>query len=225
VPLAELRYKVQFTADQGYVDLLEEARNLLQDELPARDWVEVQRRALQLLVHKLRQRKYAASERPRRSAPASASEARPAEPNEPPIRHDSLPSESESARARPLAPAARAGHAAPQSATAHRHGTPKSLRHSRYIPAEARRSVWQRDEARCTYRDARGQRCREQSGLQFHHHHPHARGGPPNVENLTLRCRAHNILAAEHDFGRDLIRQKRRAAGAERIRIRAGADP
>ena len=43
-PPAELRYKVQFTADQAYVDLLEEARNLLQHQLPTRDLVEVQRR-------------------------------------------------------------------------------------------------------------------------------------------------------------------------------------
>jgi 5-methylcytosine-specific restriction endonuclease McrA len=72
-----------------------------------------------------------------------------------------------------------------------------------------RRYVWQRDEARCAYVDARGQRCREQSGLEFHHQHPHARGGPPSIDNLSLRCRSHNGLAAEQDFGRDRIREKR----------------
>jgi 5-methylcytosine-specific restriction endonuclease McrA len=86
-----------------------------------------------------------------------------------------------------------------------------------------RRNVWQRDEGRCTYLDARGQRCREQSGLEFHHQHPHARNGPANVENITLRCRSHNTLAAEQDFGRDVIRRKRRAARAKSIR--AGAAP
>jgi 5-methylcytosine-specific restriction endonuclease McrA len=187
-PPAELRYKVQFTADQAYVDLLEEARNLLQHELPARDLVEVQRRALELLVRKLRQRKYAASERPRRKAP---------EP-----RHEA-----------PSAP--RLGHTAPKSGTPDRHAAPKSAQQSRYVPAEVRRSVWQRDEARCTYLDARGQRCREQSGLQFHHQHPHARGGPASVENLTLRCHSHNALAAEQDFGRDVVRQKRSVDRAE----------
>jgi 5-methylcytosine-specific restriction endonuclease McrA len=176
---AELRYKVQFTADQAYVDLLEEARNLLQHELPARDLVEVQRRALELLVRKLRQRKYAASERPRRTARGPADEAPPSEP--------------------------------PRA----RHSAPKSTQPGRYISAAVRRSVWQRDEGRCTYLDARGQRCREESGLEFHHQHPHARRGPASVENITLRCGAHNALAAEQDFGRDQIREKRRAARAE----------
>jgi len=90
-----------------------------------------------------------------------------------------------------------------------RHSTPTSAKQGRYISAEVRRSVWKRDEARCAYVDARGQRCREQGGLEFHHQHPHARGGPPSIDNLTLRCRAHNDLAAEQDFGRDAIQQKR----------------
>ncbi|MEO8180668.1 MAG: hypothetical protein ABI895_17670, partial [Deltaproteobacteria bacterium] len=55
------------------------ARNLLQHELPGRDLAEVQRRALELLVHKLRQRKHAASERPRSSAPATTCRRPPAQ--------------------------------------------------------------------------------------------------------------------------------------------------
>ena len=128
-PVGEPRYKVQFTADQAYVDLLEEARNLLQHELPSRDLAAVQRRALELLVHRLRQRKHAASERPRPKASKPAS------------------------------------------------GT-QSSDHGRHIPADVRRDVWQRDEARCAYVDARGQRCREQAGLEFHHQQPHATRWP-----------------------------------------------
>jgi 5-methylcytosine-specific restriction endonuclease McrA len=188
-PAPELRYKIQFTADQAYVDLLEEARNLLQHQLPARDLVEVQRRALELLVRKLRQRKYAASERPRRKPP---------EPS-----HEAPPPKSKPTRALDAAS--------------------KSAPPSRHIPAAVRRSVWQRDQARCTYHDGRGERCREQSGLEFHHRHPHARKGPASVENITLRCRSHNTLAAEQDFGRDVIRKKCRAARADLIR--AGAAP
>jgi 5-methylcytosine-specific restriction endonuclease McrA len=161
------RYRVQFTADQAYVDLLEEARNLLQHELPRRDLAEVQRRALERLVLELRKRKHAASEHPRPSAPSSTK--------------------------------------------CRRQRLQKSAKHSRHIPAEVRRNVWQRDDARCTYVDSRGQRCREQSRLEFHHQHPHGRGGPPSFENITLRCRSHNDLAAEQDFGRDVIREKRAA--------------
>lgn len=67
--LAELeaRYHVQFSADQAYIDLLEEARDLLQHEVPDRNLVEAQRRALQLLVEHLRRRKYAATAQPRES--------------------------------------------------------------------------------------------------------------------------------------------------------------
>jgi len=294
-PPPELRYKVQFTADQGYVDLLEEARNLLQHELPTRDLVEVQRRALELLVHKLRQRKHAARERPQPKAPQPANDGQPKTPQPsndahpsarmppndarlpapmpPNDAHPSAPMPPNDARlpapmppndARPSAPQPPndahlpapmppndahppapqppndAHPSAPQPPNdAHppapmlandacpptpdssmravppnastRGGRPaaRSSMHSRHIPAAVRRRVWQRDQARCTYVDSRGQRCREQSGLEFHHQHPHARGGPPGVENVTLRCRSHNALAAEQDFGREFIRDRR----------------
>ena len=79
---------------------------------------------------------------------------------------------------------------------------------SRYVPAQVRRTVWQRDAGHCAYLDSRGQRCRERSGLEFHHRQPHARNGPASVSNLELRCRAHNMLAAERDFGRERLRQR-----------------
>jgi len=244
-PVAELRYKVQFTADQAYVDLLEEACNLLQHELPARDLLTVQRRALELLVHKLRQRKYAARERPcpKASAPANgtpplqpkSTPARPAAPQSAtPARHAAPQSAAHArhspqstTRARPAGPqsATHDRHAAPQSTTGARHAAPQPATHSRYIPAEIRRTVWQRDEARCAYVDARGQRCREQSGLEFHHQHPHGRGGPPTIDNLALRCRSHNTLAAEQDFGHEVIRERRARKARLTNPIRAGAAP
>ncbi|HKO92806.1 MAG TPA: hypothetical protein VJU61_16740, partial [Polyangiaceae bacterium] len=111
---------------------------------------------------------------------------------------------------------------APMSAPA---PAPRSANQHRYIPAKVRRRVWRRDGARCTYVDARGQRCREESGLEFHHEHPYARGGPATVDNLALRCHAHNALAAEQDFGRDIIRAKRARKAAPAEPNRAGAAP
>jgi len=64
-----------------------------------------------------------------------------------------------------------------------------------------RRAVFERDQNRCTYVDARGERCRETSRLELHHHEPFARGGPATPENLSLYCAAHNALAEEQDFG------------------------
>jgi hypothetical protein len=71
------------------------------------------------------------------------------------------------------------------------------------------RAVWQRDRGRCSYVDERGQRCRETSLLEYHHEHAWALGGTTTIDNLTLRCRAHNALAAEQDFGRELMACKR----------------
>lgn len=68
------------------------------------------------------------------------------------------------------------------------------------------------DGARCTYVDDSGQRCRETALLELHHKQPFARGGPATVENLHLRCRAHNALAAEQDFGRAFM-ESRKGAG------------
>jgi 5-methylcytosine-specific restriction endonuclease McrA len=278
-PVAEPCYRIQFTADQAYVDLLEEGRNLLQHELPGRDLVEVQRRALELLVRKLRQRKYASSGRPCRKGARPAHVARQSQPMPTPDRHEAAPPDANTVRNRPLAreSARTAGHAADKSRApggnaetssttsdqrpapggnaetssttsdqrpapggsaetsstgprAHaavgpmigdRHAATLESHQGRYIPAEVRRRVWQRDEGRCTYVDTRGQRCREQSGLEFHHRHPHARRGPASVANLTLRCRSHNALAAEQDFGRDLIENKRRAGRRGSTRARA----
>jgi 5-methylcytosine-specific restriction endonuclease McrA len=227
-PVAEVRYKVQFTADQAYVDLLEEACSLLQHGLPGRDVLEVQRRALKLLVHELRQRKYAACERPCPKA------AKPANDTPQPKCTLARPPELQSSTRAPraaLQSARDARQSTQQSARDARHFASQAMPHSgssagksasqsRYIPAKVRRSVWKRDEARCAFVDARGQRCREQSGLEFHHQHPHARGGPPSAENIALRCRSHNALAAEQDFGRDVVREKR-----ARKRERGAAEP
>jgi hypothetical protein len=50
--------------------------------------------------------------------------------------------------------------------------------------------------------DASGQRCcRETRHLEFHNLVPFALNGEHTPANLTLRCAAHNALAAELDFG------------------------
>lgn len=74
---------------------------------------------------------------------------------------------------------------------------------SRYIPAAVRREVWTRDGGRCAFIGSRG-RCTQTRRLEFHHIVPFARCGPPTVENIALRCRAHNQFEGERDFGRSL---------------------
>lgn len=77
------------------------------------------------------------------------------------------------------------------------------------IPTEVKRVAWVRDEACCAYVSPDGKRCGSTYKLQFHHIHPAARGGPPTVENISLRCEAHNQYHAEKDFGRDFMRTAR----------------
>lgn len=80
---------------------------------------------------------------------------------------------------------------------------------SRHIPARVRRAVFERDGARCTHVDASGQRCRETHHLELHHLVPFARGGTHTAANLSLRCAAHNAVAAELDFGAEHIERQR----------------
>ncbi len=89
---------------------------------------------------------------------------------------------------------------------------------SRYIPAAVRRAAWERDGGRCTFVSITGGRCRCRIFLEFDHVEPFARGGKATLDNIRLRCRAHNQYEAERAFGRDFMRQKRqevRVAAAE----------
>jgi 5-methylcytosine-specific restriction endonuclease McrA len=74
----------------------------------------------------------------------------------------------------------------------------------RHIPAAVKRSVWARDEGRCAFVGTQG-RCAETGLLEFHHVTPFAAGGATDVDNLQLRCRAHNGHEADVYLG-----QKRR---------------
>lgn len=72
----------------------------------------------------------------------------------------------------------------------------------RHIPASVRRAVWRRDAGQCTFEGRSGNRCQAGTLLEYHHLVAWARGGPSTLENLTLRCRAHNAHDAEHSMGR-----------------------
>ncbi len=71
---------------------------------------------------------------------------------------------------------------------------------TRHIPAAVKRTVWARDGGRCAF-VGNTRRCAETGFLQFHHVVPYARGGPSVVENIELRCAAHNAHEAELCFG------------------------
>lgn len=74
---------------------------------------------------------------------------------------------------------------------------PRSVSHgSRTIPAHVRRDVWRRDKAQCAFVGPRG-RCEARAFIEYHHVVPYARGGSASVDNIELRCRAHNTHEAQ----------------------------
>jgi hypothetical protein len=79
----------------------------------------------------------------------------------------------------------------------------------RHIPAEVKRAVAERDGRRCTFIAESGKRCESRWRLEYDHVLEVARGGRSTVENLRLRCRAHNQFAAEETFGAEFMERKR----------------
>jgi hypothetical protein len=70
---------------------------------------------------------------------------------------------------------------------------------TRDIPAHVERAVWQRDQGQCSF-EGRSRRCEERSFLEYHHLTPWIVGGAPSVENIALRCSAHNKYEADVYF-------------------------
>jgi 5-methylcytosine-specific restriction endonuclease McrA len=181
---------LQFTASQEYVDLLEEAFELLGFGKKAASLPEVQLRALRELVERLRKQKRGPSEHPTRKILAPETPER--------VAPSSAPERESQAGA---------------SIAVHAPQLPKSDG-GRHVPIAVSRAVWTRDRSQCAYVDERGRRCAEKRGLELHHREPYARGGPSTEHNLELRCRAHNTLAAEDDFGREHMDWMRGSADA-----------
>jgi hypothetical protein len=192
-PLSPQRYKVQFTAGEEYVKLVEEAQALLSHSAPRATLDEIQLRAMRALVAELKRRKHAAVARPqKRGSTAKRESAQKPE--------SAFESELPQSDAEP-------GQSQVASESPRRRG--------RHVPAAVRRAVFERDEGRCTYSDALGRRCAETHRLELHHLKAFAHGGSHTEGNLTLRCHAHNALAAEEDFGREFIELVRDASEHE----------
>jgi hypothetical protein len=239
-PLLPERYRVQFTAREEYVKLVEEARALLSHSAPRATLEEIQLRAMRALVAELKRKKYAVTARPKKPGRATSTDAEPADvgssstaeldaAGSPTAEFDAAgsPITELDAAGSPIAELHVAGSpiaeleaantlvaGAGAQATVERE--PKSAqksetesqyprRRGRHVPASIRRAVFERDEGRCTYADGTGRRCAETHGLELHHVTAFAHGGEHTEANLTLRCRSHNALAAEEDFGRELI--------------------
>jgi hypothetical protein len=83
---------------------------------------------------------------------------------------------------------------------------------SRHIPAAVRRAVYERDQGRCTYEDARGKRCTARDQLEFHHHDvPYGKKGDHSLKNVRITCESHNKLLAELEYGEAKMARYRRS--------------
>lgn len=67
---------------------------------------------------------------------------------------------------------------------------------SRYISAEIKKKIFIRDQFKCQFKANNNHICGSKKFLQVHHIKPFAKGGENTLENLSLRCQAHNLHEA-----------------------------
>ena len=101
--------------------------------------------------------------------------------------------------------------------------TRRGMTNGRYVAADVRRTVSQRDGGQCTFVSDKGKRCEGRVRLELDHIEPVPRGGETTATNLRLRCRAHNQHAADRVFGAGFMDRKRQEARARKTRAQAEA--
>ena len=79
---------------------------------------------------------------------------------------------------------------------------------SRYVTSAFRERAFERAGYQCEFRGATGVRCTARTWLEVDHIEPFGKGGSLGEENLRVLCRAHNVLAAEREFGAEFMRGK-----------------
>ncbi|HEY1536470.1 MAG TPA: HNH endonuclease signature motif containing protein [Polyangiaceae bacterium] len=99
-------------------------------------------------------------------------------------------------------------------------GPANAVKRSRHVPANVAREIYRRDDGCCTFVSDDGRRCAARQFLEIDHAKPWAESGLETVENLRLRCRAHNLRSATKHFGADHIRDAvARARGKTRVPV------
>lgn len=89
------------------------------------------------------------------------------------------------------------------------------------IPLPVRRAVLKRDGYRCTEIGADGERCSETEGLEIDHLDPANETGSSRVEDLTTKCRPHNLYRARLRYGLAYVQRRIEAARRAREARRA----
>lgn len=183
-PLSGSSYRVVFTASHGLKQKLDRAAELLSHSVVPGDLPALIERAVDLLIEHEAKRRFAASWQ-RTNSERSITTARHKDSG----RQDPDPARAWKRR--------------------HRKSRWPVATTSRYVPAEVRRRIWERDGGQCAFVDSEGNRCKERRFLQIEHCKPHACGGPSTVDNCCLLCAGHNRYRAKQEFGEEHIRSAR----------------
>ena len=199
-PLSADRFAVRFTADAEFRELLEEVRALASHREPGGDLMSLMKRGLEAYRRELQKKRFGVGRKPRRVRTPSADGANRSNKAE---NADTVKSAQEAGPAQDAEPARGAQHAT----------------RSRHVPAAVAREVYLRDGGCCTFCAEDGRHCGARRFLELDHVTPWAARGETTVENLRLRCRAHNQQAARSYFGAELVQ----AAVASRRRRNGSA--
>jgi hypothetical protein len=215
VPLSGETFLVRFTASRELRDKLVEAQALLSYRVPDGDLAKIMDKALDALIAKVKKERFGIGCKPRRSR-NEAHAARSAEPAQSPetARSDQpVPETSGAAANEPVPSEGIEATCAPEGAELSPDAPYPEMARSRHIPAAIRRAVYERDGGRCTFVEPGGHRCEETRWLEFDHETGFTATREHTVVNIRLRCRAHNQLAAEKLYGRNLMERARADAG------------
>jgi 5-methylcytosine-specific restriction endonuclease McrA len=242
-PLSADRFGVHFTADAEFRGLLEEVRALASHRQPRGELMPLLKLALQAYRRELLKVRFGVGRKARRSGTVKACEARAARSRvEANLHEESKANGGANGHEEPNAHGRANSHEEPNThgdakadarANAHKepsadarvnaHEEARADRRSRRVPAAVARAVYARDGGRCTFCSGGGRRCEAREFLELDHVTPWAVGGESLVDNLRVRCRAHNLQAARGWFGDRHVQAAIRRAQLEAVGASSGA--
>jgi hypothetical protein len=194
-PLSADRFGVHFTADAEFRDLLEEVRGLATHREPSGDLLSLMRRGLEAYRRELQKARFGVGRKPRRVRSERAEGEEPSSGTLATVTMQDAEFAKSAESAEPSSP--RLATVTMQDAEfAKSADSEEPARRSRHIPAAVARAVYLRDGGGCTFCAADGRRCGARRFLELDHVTPWAMRGESSVENLRLRCRAHNQHSA-----------------------------
>src|SRR6478609_7352642 len=200
-PLSADRFGVHFTADAELRDLIERARALASHRLPNGDLASLMKLMAASFVQQEEKRRFGIGARRRRNTSPTKLESK----NESVLRTKTDATLPDQTLADPPVKPSQPSRVTPPG------GARPSRSSTRYVSADVRREVHERDGGRCVFVSASGRRCDARAFVQLDHVTPFARRGGNEVSNLRLLCRAHNRF---HPFGCHEARHARQCFGA-----------